>query len=61
MTKGAVGETLQKIQKKERQAATKRRQETDKKKRQDNWWGLHRVKMLKYPLERSKNPQNATG
>ena len=31
------------------------------KKRQDNWWGLHRVKMLKYPLERSKNPQNATG
>ena len=33
MTKGAVGETLQKIQKKERQAATKRCQETDKKKK----------------------------
>ena len=32
MTKGAVGETLWKGQKKERQVATKRCQETDKKK-----------------------------
>ena len=59
MTKGAVGETLHKIQKKR----DKRQQKDAKKltkKGQDNWWGLHRVKMLKYPLERSKNPQNPT-
>ena len=48
MTKGAVGETLQKGQKK-REAATKRCQETDKKGREN--WQLNRVKMLKYPLE----------
>ena len=51
MTKEAVGETLQKgHQKNERQAATKRCQEIDKK-RQENR-RLHRVKILKYPLER---------
>ena len=49
MTKEAVGETLQKGQKKETEAATKRCQETDKKGREN--WQLDRVKMLKYPLE----------
>ena len=39
-----------KIDKKKRQAATKRFQETDKKGRENRH--LHRVKMLKYPLER---------
>ena len=49
MTKGAVGETMQKGQKK-REVATKRRQETDKKERENR--RLHRVKILKYLLER---------
>ena len=50
MTKRAVGETLQKAQKEERQATTKRCQEIDKKERE--YRKLHRLKMLKYPLER---------
>ena len=51
MMKGALGETLQKgQQKKERQAAMKRCQEIDKKGRENQQ--LHRVKILKYLLER---------
>ena len=51
MTKGAVGEILQKgQQKKERQAATKRCQEIDKKGRENR--RLYGVKILKHPPER---------
>ena len=51
MTKGAVGETLQKgQQQKEGQAVTKRCQKIDKNGRKNR--RLHRVKILKYPLER---------
>ena len=50
MTKGAVGETMQKGRKKKREAATKRCQETEKKGRENR--RLHRVKILKYLLER---------
>ena len=50
MTKGPVGETLQKRQQQAIEAETKRCQEIDKKERE--YWKLHRLKMLKYPLER---------